>query len=149
MEKNAKILLILALVALFVAVVLLYGCVSTGNEGSPQQSNAGQQGASAPGEDFGGGAPPEGTPYGPNFTGMRGGNRTGSGRNSANLTDEQRQQMREQRIAEANAACSGLEAGSACAMQGGPGGNITGTCQEQNGTLACAFSMNRGGQGGQ
>ena len=138
MEKNAKIILILALVALFVAFVLLYGCVSTGNEGSPQQSG-----------DFGGGAPPKGTPYGPNFTGMRGGNRTGFGRNLANLTDEQKQQMIAQRMNAATAACDGLEGGSACAMQGGPGGNITGTCQEQNGTLACAFSMNRGRRGGQ
>jgi len=74
---------------------------------------------------------------------FRGGNHSGFG--TSNLTDEQRQQMMEERMQAAADACINKAQGDSCAMQN-PGGSANGTCESRNGTLACGFPGQWNGQ---
>jgi len=59
-----------------------------------------------------------------------------------NLTQEQRQQMIEQRMQSMIAACKEKTEGGACTIQN-PRGSKTGTCKTQNETLVCSIEINR------
>lgn len=128
MDKIVKLSLIALLVILMAALVMLFGCTSSGQpQAGPQDGDQPQQQGGA---------------------GYQGGNDRGFGNRSnfGNLTAEQRQQMFGQRLKEAAAACDGKTAGDSCVMQS-PRGNRTSTCENQNGTLMCAGGFGRGGFG--
>ncbi|VVC02178.1 Uncharacterised protein [uncultured archaeon] len=130
MKKILQLSLIALLVLLMAAVVMLAGCTSSGQEQNAQQ-----------------GSPPSGNGRQANPNRPYFGNRTGGpGGNIGNLTDAQRQQLFQQRMQQAVAACEGKTAGESCALQNARG-NMTGTCQSQNSTLLCMGGF--GGRSGQ
>ena len=59
------------------------------------------------------------------------------GRNFGNMTDEQRQQMMQQRMQMMELACQDKSEGDSCAMKS-QRGDRTGTCKTQNGKLLCS-----------
>jgi len=58
------------------------------------------------------------------------------GHGMRNFTDAQRQQMFQDRIQQAAAACEGKLENDSCETQGSRG-NTNGTCRDRNGTLSC------------
>ena len=61
--------------------------------------------------------------------------------NFKNLTEQERQQMIEQRMQMMQAACQGKAEGDSCSVQS-PRGERKGTCKTQNETLACSTGAN-------
>ena len=124
---------ILALALIFLtAAIALSGCV---NSSPDTPSNPTAQG-------WRGGGPRNFTgdrnfSRGQNFS--RGPGFNGSGR-FGNLTDGERQQLFEQMIRHAAAACEGKTEGAACETQS-PRESRNGTCQTRNGTLSCGLQM--------
>jgi len=131
-KMNEKSLAVASAIALLVlAVVVLCGCASSGQDlgsgqavGNQQQYGQQQMSGRQQGNDA------------PDF-----GNRTGRPRGEfGNMTAEKSQQMFEQRTKEAAAACEGKAAGDSCSVRMGRG-NETATCQDQNGALLCQPPM--------
>jgi predicted small secreted protein len=125
-NKGVLILVLLALlmVILVLGSMMLSGCASDNGQPSDVQG----AGASQPA-----GQGRFGPGMGRNFTG--------------NLTDAQRQQLFEQRMQQAIAACNGKADGDACALQS-QRENFTGNCRSLNNTLSCSGGMGSNGMGG-
>ncbi len=125
MELKLGILLALLLLLALLFIVMLAGCTATeGDSGnSAVQPQTGPQQPRQQAGNFG---------YG---------NRTGR---FGNLTAEQRQQMFEQRMRMAAAACQNLSEGDSCLLPA-QRGNTSGTCNTYNGTLICRGNFTGGG----
>lgn len=108
-KQMDAIIFVIVLLLLVITIIGLSGCTS--------------QGA------------PEGNGFGPGGQGDWGG---GPGMN-ANLTQEEREQMMQERMQAGIAACAGMQEGDACEMQGFRNESINGTCLSMNGTLSCGF----------
>ena len=121
-------LLILTLIVIL-SVIILSGCSNSNN---PNPNSAASSNAANPN-------------FSQNTQGQNnpGQNNRGPNGRMMNLTDEQRQQLIEQRIQTATVACDGLSENDSCAIST-PRGNTTGTCTLQNNTLMCSGAMGRG-----
>ncbi|MFH0971398.1 MAG: hypothetical protein V1835_02415 [Candidatus Micrarchaeota archaeon] len=113
--KNTGLVLYVMLIALFAAVFMM-GCTS---ENQGDRDNPDFQG-----RQFGRGG---------NFP--RDGNFSGN-RTFGNMTEEQRQQMMQQRQQEIINACKGRAEGDICTITN-PRGNTEGTCKTLNNQLLC------------
>jgi len=130
-KHDARNVSVYVIVVVLVGVIFIAGCSTSDNSGNNPPASASNNN-SARGQ----------------FNGNRSGARNGFG---ANLTDEQRNQMMQQRTQMETDACSGMSEGDACSITfssqyGGAGGARNGTCTVQNSTLLCMVSFN-GGRG--
>jgi hypothetical protein len=129
--------------ALIAGVILLAGCVESGQSANDQNAGGPQMNGSSGNYSRGSwqGTPSNHSWPGPRMNGSGGNYSRGPWQNrSGNLTEEQMQQMIEQMRRAAADACNGRAEGDSCAMQT-PRGNATGTCSAQNYSLVCNAGM--------
>lgn len=151
MSNVLQIVLILLLALAIAAVILLSGCVSESGAASPPAAGGAQPGGSFDAqygqpEARGAAQGQQGNGSGMQRRGYNGtimrGAQNGTGW-QGNMTQEQREQMEQQRIS----ACEGKTEGDSCQLalqEGMP--QMSGTCQSMNGALSCGFARGMGGR---
>ncbi|MFA6214676.1 MAG: hypothetical protein WC717_05365 [Candidatus Micrarchaeia archaeon] len=132
MEKWLEIALILLLALAVAGMIMLSGCTAINGNGEEQQAGGGAGAAEEDAWQY---------PAGNQSSTTRNGSSMPERSEVRNITDAQRQQM----VQGQASACDGKAAGDTCTVQG-DWGEMSGTCSERGGSMACMPS-GMGGRG--